>query len=534
MPEQSPAISPEEQQRQDREERRERLTTLVTGWLALVLGILGLHMWVAQGAINQWSRGGLILAVGLFVMWIWGYWPLLVDRLRQWVRSGGARTTIIAVAVIVSLIVVNAIARRRAVYKLDLTKNQRYTLSERSREILKSLSSPVEATVFIPAGRSTSTARDLFKQYGDASPNFNWKHVDPLTDQTTLLKVQPKLNQSDFTGAVIEYRGKREDVTEFTEKTITSAILKMTRDTKRKILFVQGHGEPEVSGEGAHSTDPTKSATEVVSDLKSSNWTVEGVNLYGKDVKPLDPAQVAVLVIAGPERELADEEAKRINEFLDKGGRVLLMLNMQGPSLSKFLAPWGIQSGDEIVLDRSQEGLVMVTADRNSHEAVRNGRRVLFQPLRAVKAITPAPTGITVTELLKSGQFSETVSGYRPGQPVDLAGAKPGPVGLAALAEKSIGTGDDAKKGRLIVVGDSTFMSDQLARLPSFYNVDLATGMINYLGEEDALVSIPAKDENTEQAFLTPDQSRLLPLIHLVDFPLLALVLAILVYLKRR
>lgn len=519
---------------QSRAEKADQLMTVVSGWAAIVLGLLGWHRLVAVGAIDWWSRAGLILSLGLFVMWVWGYWPEIATRVRNWVRGGGVNNAAIAIGLVVALIFVNAMVRRRLVVKWDLTKNQRFTLAPRTREILKGLSEPVKATVFIPAGRSTSRARDLFKQYEDASPNFQWQHIDPLVEQTKLLAMQPppKLNSMDLTGAVLQYKGKRQDLTEFTEKAVTSAILKMTRDTTRRILFVQGHGEPPV--ETAAGAEPTKSIQELLGNLREVDWKIEGINLYGKDVKVPDPADVALMVIAGPERPLAPQEAKIVNEYLNKGGRLLLMLNPGGPNYAEFLKDWGIKTGDDIVLDRSQDGLVLVQADQNSHEAVRPGQRVVFQPLRSVTAVSPAPAGVTVTEILRSGQFSETVTGYQPGKPVDISKAKPGAVGIAALAEKTIGTGDAAKKARVIVVGDSAFASDQWTRIPSFFNLDLAAGLVNYLGEEEALVSIAPKDENTEQAFLTPEQGRLLPMIHFLDFPVLTLLLAVIVYLKRR
>jgi len=127
------------------------------------------------------------------------------------------------------------------------------------------------------------------------------------------------------------------------------------------------------------------------------------------------------------------------------------------------------------------------------------------------------------------------VTNIQPGKPIDPSTGKPGPFTLAALAEKTLGTGDAAKKARLAVIGDVTFASD--AMLPYRFqlnNLDLASSAVNYVAQEEALVSIPAKDENTEQAFLTPSQGRMIVLLHFLDFPLLALALAILVYLKRR
>ncbi len=532
----------------ERAERADRLLTTASGWGAVLIGVLGLHRWIAVGGYpwqDQWARVGLILALALFIMWVWGYWGDIVSRTRQWVRGGGLNAATVALGLVVCLVVVNTIARRSFPLRWDLTKNQRFTLSPRSRGILKGLKNPVKATVFIPNGARTGTRiRDLFNQYRDASEKFTWTRVDPLVDQKTLLEVSPKkLAAPDFTGAVLEYNGKREDLGgEIGEKDVTSAILKMTRDTQRKILFTRGHGEPDVTSAAAGG-DASKSIQTLVSDLKQDqNWAVDSLDLYGKDAKTPDPSTVAALVIAGPERPFAPEEEQRVNEFLDRGGHVLLLLNPRGPSFSQFTAKWGIKTGDDLVLDRSQNGLVVVDTPADAPVAVRGARRILFQPMRSVTALTPAPAGITVTPLLKSGPMSEDVPNVPPGKRLtsaELTNSKAGPTGIAALAEKSIGSpdpkkGEEAKKARLVVVGDSVFIADQLARLPSFYNEPLASGLINYLGEEEALVAIPPRDENTEQAFLTPDQGRLFSLIHIWDFPLLALVLALIVYFKRR
>jgi hypothetical protein len=161
---------------------------------------------------------------------------------------------------------------------------------------------------------------------------------------------------------------------------------------------------------------------------------------------------------------------------------------------------------------------------------------VLLGASRTVQAASPAPSGITVTELLKTEPRARRMENFVPGKTdlrAALASSKEGAYPIITLAEKKIGEGDTAKTARLIVVGESNWISDQLVEpLPT--NMGLASGLIGYLGEEEALISIPPKEENTEEVFLMPDQSRLLQLIHLADFPLLALILAIGVYLKRR
>lgn len=517
-------------------ERSEKLFNAITGWAALIVGVLAIHRWALVGGYpwtDRWTQGGLIVAIGLFLTWLWGYWGFIITRIKAWYRAGGLNTAAIAVGLVLCLIVVNTIVRRRFPAKWDLTKNQRYTLSERSVSILKHLQGAMHATVFIPAGRSTSKARDLFNQYKDASDKFTWTHVDPLVDQATLLKMNPKLSPPEFTGAVLEYNGKREDVSDFSEKSVTSSILKLTRDARRKLLFTKGHGEPDIAP-GAGASDPSKSISTLLADLRDQQWPMETIDLYAKDTKVPEPSEVAALVIAGPERPLAPEEQKKLTEFLNKGGHVLLALNQRGPNMSGFCAEWGIKTGDDLVLDPTRQGLVVIDAGSDAHQAVKAGKRTVFQPLHSVAKAATVPSGITVTELLKTGSQAMEVA-FQPGSKnVDIRSGKTGTYSVASMAEKSLGSGDDKKSARLIVIGDSSFMADTLARIPSVYNEAMASGLINYLGEEEALVSIPPKDENTEQAFLTPDQGRLFALINIWDFPLLALVLAIVVYFKRR
>lgn len=521
----------------------DRAITAASGWAALALAIFGIHRAIALGVApwgEWWARASLILAAGLGIMWVWGYWPQIWERVRGWVRHGGLNSFLVALGLIVALIIVNTLIRRRVEVKFDLTQNQRYTLSTRSREIVKNLDQPVKVTLFVPNPnrpvRDAARGMDLFKLYADASPKFEWKPVDPLVNQEVLLAKNPqKLAAPEFTSAILEYGGKRQEITDYTEKEITSAILKMTRPTERKIAFLKGHGEatPEATGAGG----PAKSIQNLVQDLRGLNWQLETIDLYDKNARAPSPEQVAVLVIAGPERALTGEEAARVNEYLNAGGKVLLLLSAQGPSFDKFLNPWGIRAGNDLVLGAREGGLLVATADNTSHVSVRpvRGGRVAFLPMKSVTPIKPSPAGITTTELLKSEPTALRIENFVPGKTnlqAALGGARQEAATIAVMSEKKL---KDDKTARLIVVGDSAFAADQLTRLQSiFFNLDLASGLVNYLGEEEALVAIPPKEENTEQAFVLPEQLKLFSVIHLVDFPLLALALAILVYLKRR
>ena len=528
MSDQTPTVEPAE--------RSEEIITIASGWGALVCTLLGMHRWVATGQFDWWTRLGIIAGVALAIMWAWGRGPAFASRIGAWVRSGGLNTTLVAVGLVICLVVVNTLVRRRAFVRLDLTKNQRFTLSQRSREVLKGLQQPITVTAFLTS-RADPRARDLLKQYADASEKFTWVAVDPLSDRKTVLEKQPRLNETDFTGALFEMAGKKENVTEFTEKALTSAILKLTRTTDRKVLFLKGHGEPDIA---APAGNPQRSLSMLKQDLEGVQWTTGSLDLYPKGAATPDPAEVAVIVIAGPRREFSADEQKRLDEYLNKGGRVLLLLDPEGPSFAKWLAAWGIKAGDNLVIGQQNGGLIVAGLE-GAHQAVKNlaGNRVIFPPMRSVGAAAPPPNGINITELIKSPEGSQLVDPFIPGKTnlqQALGTASPGVHPVAVIAEKSIGTGDQQKTGRLIVVGDNTYTADSLGRQLSMVaaNVEMTSAWVSFLGEEEALVAIPPKDEQTEEAFLTPEQGRMLALIHFADFPLLALVLALVVYLKRR
>jgi len=171
---------------------------------------------------------------------------------------------------------------------------------------------------------------------------------------------------------------------------ITGAVLKLTRNTTRKLDFLTGHGELGIDAAASQQN----SMTTVAETLKSAQWPVDKLDLYGKNAKTPDPAEVAVIVVAGPQKALYPEEAKRLQEYLDKGGSVVLMLRPGGPGYSDFLKPWGIATTNDVVLDTANQGGTVLIEKFEDQAAVKNLSRVLFPAVRSVTPASPAPTAI--------------------------------------------------------------------------------------------------------------------------------------------
>ena len=531
--------------------------TVVSGWAAVVVGILVLHraasMWTIRG--DEWVLRGLIIFAALVLTWLWGYGPTLWGHLVRWARRGGLNATLVVISLLLGAGMVNWIVARRH-WQWDLTKNRRYTMSDRTQKVLQSLKQPVRATVFIPTrfreqGVSPVRVYDLLKQYRSLSDKFSYQILDPFEKASEFQRLFPEATLDDLNAAVLEVgegeRARRQVITGFAakassgegEKELTGAIIKLTRESVRKIGFLQGHGEVPHTSEPT--ADPRGSLSLVARQLTDVQWEFETIQLYGEKAQTPDPEKIAVIVIAGPRRELDKTEIERLNEYLNKGGRVLVMLEAGGPSLQEFLGRWGVQVGNDLVLDLAEGPVVPVFRPEAGADLARGIEITLHLAARTVTAAPNPPEGVVVTPLLKTqAQRTRIIPNYNPR--VRLEGIPPnaraeaatlGVVVQKTLSSSSEGQeGGETKTARLVVFGDTMFATDRLAS--SYFNDLLFTNAVNWLAEEDALVSIPPKEPVSDTITLPAEQWRIFQLLHLLDFPLLAIALGIFVYLRRR
>jgi hypothetical protein len=144
--------------------------SIIGGWLALVFGMVTVNLWAWNGwnAGDVWVIRGAIVTLACLIMWLFGYGGRLLDVLKAWTRSGGLNVAVVTLGIIVAAVGVNYLFHRYH-WQRDLTKNQRFTLSDRSAQILRGLKEPVTATAFVlGSGRNRQTAENLLRQYRDS------------------------------------------------------------------------------------------------------------------------------------------------------------------------------------------------------------------------------------------------------------------------------------------------------------------------------------------------------------------------------
>ncbi|MBP3365420.1 MAG: Gldg family protein [Treponema sp.] len=120
------------------------------------------------------------------------------------------------------------------------------------------------------------------------------------------------------------------------------------------------------TGSGEHSVQDERDSL-YFADLLSDTYTVQGVNLAEEDI----PVSASSLIINGPRETFSEEALYRIDQFVLRGGNVMLLLDsyseLSAPGemmyyqqpvyvpvdtgLEKLLSAWGISVGSEYVLD---------------------------------------------------------------------------------------------------------------------------------------------------------------------------------------
>jgi ABC-type uncharacterized transport system involved in gliding motility auxiliary subunit len=476
------------------------------------------------------------------------WWPLVVagivlvvlsalPRLAAARRSLGARTVryglnaALSIVLVVGVIgFVEAISVRHSA-RVDLTENKRHSLAPQTIQLLKTLKTDVNAVGFFRSDQpGKRVAEDLFKQYASYSDGkFTWKVVDPDRDPT----LARRYGVESYGTIVLETKARSEKINDAEEEKLTNGLVKVTREGKRVVYVLQGHGEHELGNTERQGFSEAKGA------LERANYEVKPLVLAREGKIPDD---AAVIVIPGPRTDLFAPEIDALDGYLGRGGKVLAMVDppfpqkVQDATMKRLLARWGVTLGDNLIVELSPIGRlfgigpeVPIIQQYEPHAITRDlgGITTLFPITRSLDVATPAPAGVTVTPLAKTSPDSW---GETDRQALEQGTAKPdpqdpkGPLSVAVVATKD--------KTRLVVYGTSNLASNQFLNLQG--NRDFFLNTVSWLAEEEDQITVRPKDSRQSPIFLSARQGQLVFWLPVVVLPGLVLAGGVIAVIRRR
>lgn len=496
--------------------------------------------------INFIGIAGIVLLAAALIwfsisrIWGAGHWILLVlgaaglayflfDYVtgRQKEFSGRSlkqgSNMLVQVIAVLAIVAMLAFVTTRQHFRKDWTKNNLYSLSDQTEKVLSNLKKDVEIKGFFKSAEKAS-ARDLLDEYDYRSAHLSYELIDP--DENPDVTKQYGVKQ--YGTLIVESGAKRETVENLKEADLTNAIVKVTRNKDKVIYFLTGHGERSITD------DSPQGYKDAVEQIRKENHLVRELNLVRSRRVP---DSCSVLAIVRPTSPLFPAEWDSVKSYLKRGGKVLLMTDPDHPAdVADFAQTYGLTIGNDMVIDASGMGqlfgagpaMPLVTTYDEKQPIFKGFNIMTFYPYAC--SVTPGSgkNGYTLTSLMKTSRDSWAETDVANGKVTFNEGKDtPGPITIAAIAEKTSGE----RKSILAVFGDSDFAMNGYFKNQG--NANLFLNTINYLAEEEDMISIRPKQIEDRRLTLTQADVSALFYLVVIAIPLLVIILGVIIYYKR-
>ncbi len=518
-------------------------------YIALTLIFLGL----AFRVVWPYRKIAPIMLFALGIIALVSYIVMNIDLLKQGFKRKSfiySSNLILVIVLVLGILVIANYLLAKHHYRIDFTEAKLHSLSDQSVSVLKGLKDEVRIKLFFREGNfGRSTMENLMEIYSYHSGRIKYEFIDP--DKNPGLVKRYEITEDGTT--IFESGDKESRITSTSEEDVTNAIIKVSRERKKAVYFLEGHGESSIeeSGDNGYSI--------VKDELEKLAYEVKKLPLALSDNFPDD---ISLLVIPGPQKDLLPNELDTIRNFIQSGGRVFFMIDPETvPGLIPFLQEFGVKLERDLIVDTVSRLLggdyfMPVVNEYESHEITQKFRYATFFPYaRSVNTLEENPEGVTVEILAKSSPNSWSERQLDQQEVTfDEERDESGPVSLAVVAtiqpdqEEKLESGQEGeseetptgspeedqleKEGRIAVFGDSDFVTNRYYYLSGNGNFFLNT--VNWLTEEKDLISIQPKTSSPRTIQLSPSQGRLIFFVSLIILPLTVLITGVSIWIRRR
>ncbi len=448
------------------------------------------------------------------------------------------KSVYITLLLILGIIVMVNILANRFFHRFDLTEDNRYTLSEATRDILETLTQPVTVKAYFSENLPPDVQhlrrefKDLLTEYRSISDGMlAFEFINPNEDEATeneaasagIMPLQINVREKDqikvqraFLGAVVQM-GEEEDVipvmqeTEGMEYALSTSIKKLSVIDKPLVGFLQGHGEP-----GLGQFRQALASLDILYQVEpvELNDTIDELEKY------------STVAIVAPTDSFPESHLQQLTDHLAKGRNLLIAMNRvdadlnqgMGSLVTTGLETWlenhGVRVNPNFVYDETcmpigvqmQQGPFMVTQQVQlpyfpvivnfpEHLVTTGLEQVVFQFVSSVEfqgdsainftplaqsstsaGISPAPTYINIMREWTEADFGMAR--------ITLAGAVEGPI---------VGS----NPSRMVVFGDGDFSVNRSQQQQQGQlnpdNVSLLVNAIDWLSDDTGLIELRTK-----------------------------------------
>ncbi|APY11585.1 hypothetical protein BWZ22_10180 [Seonamhaeicola sp. S2-3] len=445
------------------------------------------------------------------------------------------KKTYITILLVLGILVFANLVSEQYFFRVDLTEDKQYTLSEATKNIMKSLESPITVKAYFSENLPPNIVktRSDFEEYlieyaRKSNNNLVYTFINPNENEATerkaieaginpvMINVREKdqmKQQKAFLGAVLEFEEQKEVIPFLQpgaplEYLLSSSIKKMTIDHKPEVGLMEGNGQASIT-----ELAQVKTALDVLYDFKPVK-----VN----DSTPV-PESVKTLAIVSPTDTINEASLAQLDKFLENGGNLFIALNRvngnlntsYGSAFSTGLERWledkGLQVHEDFVVDaqcasvgvQQQQGFFNFTTNvsfpyipiisKFADHPITKGLDAVVMQFASSMAFSAKDSLSTFTPLAFSSENSATL---RAPQFFDIQKQwtqndfnAPNQI-LAGVLEQTHSNGN---RSRICVVADGDFPVNKGQQQVQQGNVNLMVNAIDWLSDDTGLIDLRNK-----------------------------------------
>ena len=462
----------------------------------------------------------------------------------------GVYSSVVCVAVLVIVILVNLVVGQLDI-KVDLTSEDVYTLTDKTKELVSGLSDDIEIYFLAKEGDEYKVLQNIINEY-DKLPHIETSWKDPeLYPQFASQYTDQEINGNDVivvnktTGASrfipfnemyisdysINYTTQNYDYnyTLDAEGQITSAIQYVTSSTHEKMYVVSAHGETELGAK-------------VTNLVNKANVEIATFDVMTQSAIPDD---CNILFINGPKTDISDEELALYKAYLDNGGKAIFTVSYTDKDMKNYnelLAYYGVDVSSGVVLEKNGkfmngyatylvEGFDTLTEEISADFTMDD---VTIVPIASIMKIQDASTlrgTLKVTSIISSsdGSYGKT----NPESTV-IEKEDSDPAGPFNLVVQATDTYKD-KSSKVAIYATPYMLADDWIDYYSCKNIDMFIDTIDWMSEgTQESITIPQRSLDAVYLEVPQAQATIWLIITVVLVPLAILAAGFVVWYTRR
>lgn len=480
-----------------------------------------------------------------------------IEKIKtKWLIKG--TTTCLLVAIIVAIfIAINILMQKWNLTPLDFTEEQLYTLTDESKEKVKSIDK--EVNIYFVGYTDDNSTVDLAKEYNKANEKIKIETVDinnrpdlaekyGIQSGTSWIVLESGeksklLSQSDLS----TYDTTTYETINIAEEKLTSSILSVSSNKVPKIYFLEGYSEFSLN----------------------SNLYYLGAFL-GNEVNEIDkldvlsvgkvPDDCDTLVIMSPNKDFDDVATKAITDYINLGKNILWMnaavsKAQDMPNVNKILDMYCVKpfevgiiretdtskmvmDSPDLIIPDIQYGKITEDLQNTTGIIMVNATKINIDEEKLEEA------NVKKTDLLLASEKSYFRTNFNNQSSNPAADEQQGTFIVGAELEKTIKEANEEKNetavtSKLVIYGENYFITDyqlsqnsQYGAIQLAYNKDLALNSLAYLVDREE--DITARKTTGDVTYTATEMQDTIIRIIIFAIPILIIIVGIVIWQVRR